>query len=216
MRNEPVIQDSYMSKLKEQIFELRKNGASYGTIVKELGCSKSTVAYHCNDTEKKNTRKRQEKRRLKNPVAFYGEKKLDNFKRSVSKGGRKKAEKITINKMHGSAIDRFKRANSGSIKRKKSILSEDKFTFKDVVEKYKGNQKCYLTGRDIDFNSHNTFSFDHIVPTSKGGKNTLDNLGLCCLEVNFAKSDLSVDEFIDLCKDVLINFDYKVEKNIPG
>lgn len=34
-------------KIKEKIIELRKLGYSYNKIVKELGCSKSTVSFHC-------------------------------------------------------------------------------------------------------------------------------------------------------------------------
>ena len=33
--------------MKEKIIELRIKGLSYNDIVKELGCSKSTVSYHC-------------------------------------------------------------------------------------------------------------------------------------------------------------------------
>lgn len=36
-----------MSKYKQDIIRLRKDGKSYNQIKKELDCSKSTVAYHC-------------------------------------------------------------------------------------------------------------------------------------------------------------------------
>lgn len=36
-----------MSKYKEDIIRLRKNGKAYREIKDELGCAKSTVAYHC-------------------------------------------------------------------------------------------------------------------------------------------------------------------------
>ncbi len=33
--------------MKEKILRLRKNGLTYDEIKKELGCSKSTISYHC-------------------------------------------------------------------------------------------------------------------------------------------------------------------------
>ena len=71
---------------------------------------------------------------------------------------------------------------------------------------------CYLTGRPLDTKDVNTYEFDHIVPISKGGDSSFENLGITKPEANRAKNDLTVDEFVELCKDVLINFGYKVIK----
>lgn len=47
--------------MKEEILRLRSEGKSYNHIVRTLGCAKSTVAYHCNNTtKKKNNEKREE------------------------------------------------------------------------------------------------------------------------------------------------------------
>jgi len=72
--------------------------------------------------------------------------------------------------------------------------------------------KCYLTGRTFDLDNASSFHFDHIVPKSKGGTNELENLGVCVPEANVAKGDLSVKEFIQLCKDVLEHNGYTVKK----
>ena len=72
--------------------------------------------------------------------------------------------------------------------------------------------KCYLTGRPIDVNNFNTYEFDHIYPRSLGGESSFDNLGIARPEANRAKNNLTLDEFIGLCKDVLVNFGYKVTK----
>lgn len=40
-----------LMNLKESILELRKKGFSYPKIAEKLNCSRSTVSYHCNDTE---------------------------------------------------------------------------------------------------------------------------------------------------------------------
>lgn len=72
--------------------------------------------------------------------------------------------------------------------------------------------KCYLTGRPIDINDFNTYEFDHILPKNLGGDSSFENLGVARPEANRAKSDLTLDEFIGLCKDVLLNFGYTVTK----
>ena len=72
--------------------------------------------------------------------------------------------------------------------------------------------KCYLTGRTIDINDFSTYEFDHIVPRMLGGDFSFENLGVARPEANRAKADLMVDEFIELCKDVLVNFGYDVTK----
>ncbi len=45
-------------KHKENILRLRAEGKSYREIQKELGCSKSTIAYHCGEGQKAKTRYR--------------------------------------------------------------------------------------------------------------------------------------------------------------
>jgi 5-methylcytosine-specific restriction endonuclease McrA len=60
--------------------------------------------------------------------------------------------------------------------------------------------KCALTGRDLDFW---TMELDHIIPRSKGGQNALNNVQWTCEEANQAKKNLTDDDFIKLCKDVI-------------
>ena len=66
--------------------------------------------------------------------------------------------------------------------------------------------KCYLTGRIINVEDTTTH-FDHINP--KGG-NGIDNLGFACIEANQAKSDLYLDDFYNLCDEIL---KYKNERS---
>jgi len=89
---------------------------------------------------------------------------------------------------------------------------ETKVTTEEAKNKFGENPKCYLTGRDINIYDRKSYHFDHIVPTAKGGTNTVDNLEIATKEANFAKRDMSLDEFISMCKDILINQGYKVEK----
>ena len=62
--------------MKEKILELRKEGKTYNQIVEILGCSKSTVSYHCGIGQKEKTKKRTGILRDSNPII----QKLDNYK----------------------------------------------------------------------------------------------------------------------------------------
>lgn len=177
--------------MKDRILELRSQGKTYNQIVAILGCSKSTVAYHCEESNRIKNKERVRKRRsLEHPAV----RKVENFV------GRKKLK---------NASEKFQmRDGSGRTDSMKDV----KIVFKvnDVLEKFGENPICYLTGRKIDWNDYKTYSFDHVIPASKGGSNSLDNLELTCPEVNFAKRDLSVEEFLNLCKEILEHNGYSV------
>lgn len=51
--------------MREQIVKLRKEGKTYNQIKKELGCSKSKIAYYLNNTTKQKTIDRTRKIRFK-------------------------------------------------------------------------------------------------------------------------------------------------------
>lgn len=86
------------------------------------------------------------------------------------------------------------------------------FTYQEVIEKFGENVQCYLTGDDINVLQPRTYNFDHIIPSSRGGQSTLDNLGICTKEANQAKSDKTPDEFFNFCKKILEHNGYKVQK----
>jgi 5-methylcytosine-specific restriction endonuclease McrA len=87
------------------------------------------------------------------------------------------------------------------------------FNYLDVIEKFGENPKCYLTGDPISYLVKESFNLDHIIPRSRGGTNSLDNLQLATPEANQAKADLLLHEFLELCEKVLKNHGYTVEKN---
>ena len=68
---------------------------------------------------------------------------------------------------------------------------------------------CALTGRRLDRTAH----LDHIVPVSRNGTNDISNLQFLDPEVNQAKSDLSIDAFINLCKEAIKHHESNA---IPG
>jgi len=87
-----------------------------------------------------------------------------------------------------------------------------RFTYKQALDHIGGTKvKCYLTGEEIDL-LVDDYHIDHIFPVSKGGENTLENLAIVTPEVNRSKSDMTVEEYLSLCKTVLENFGYEVNK----
>lgn len=185
--------------LKEQILQLREQGLNYNQIRDKLNCSKGTIAYHLNQTTKIKTRKRAILYKLNNPLQV----RLSKF---YSHKYKPKKDKISIRYRCNYLLDRIY-----DYYRRNKLMSA-KITVEQLMEKYKDGFKCYLTGKEIDITNGKTYEFDHIIPASRGGDNSLDNLGICTPEANQAKRNLTVDEFINLCKDVLEYQGYKITK----
>lgn len=171
---------------KKDILRLREQGCTYKEIQDKLGCSKSVISYHCGEgTEKKRVQERNRTERHKLS------RKVSSFKCRASR---------TIFR---AKLKTFKRRSRKS--RTHTIVNNisEPFNTKDVLSKFEDNPVCYLTGTPIDLNKPETYHFDHIVPTSKGGTNDLSNLGICTREANYAKNDLSLDELYNLCEKIL-------------
>jgi len=65
------------------------------------------------------------------------------------------------------------------------------------------NNRCFYTNDKLVLGKNT--SIDHITPKAKKGKNNLENLVWCTLEVNLAKRDLDDKLFYQLCEKVLKN-----------
>lgn len=87
-----------------------------------------------------------------------------------------------------------------------------KFSTEDVLLRLLENPVCYLTGKVIDLKDPTSYELDHIVPKSRGGDSSLENLGFTTKIANRSKNNLLLAEFIQLCRDVLEHNGYKVEK----
>ena len=186
--------------LKDEINKLRKNGLTFDQIAAKLDCSKGTISYHLSDIQKQKTADRRKKSRNK---SHPYKRKIESFSNDIIHDPRKqpthKWRKILQLK-----IEVFSRMS------KQQTYIKPLFTVQDVVNKFGEKPKCYLTGKELDIYSPRTYAFDHKTPRSRGGSNHIDNLGLCSKEANSAKSDMTPEEFINLCKSVLEHNGYKV------
>lgn len=180
-----------MSKLSEDIMQLRNLGKSYNEISRELECSKSLVSYHCGDGQKQKS----SNRRPRNRVGVVLAQKVYRFKTP-----KECTERVDSTASSAERL-RMKILNFHKDRSKKRMKPE--FTFQDVRNKYGDQPSCYLTGDSLDITDPSSFELDHIHPRSKGGDNSLDNLGLCSKESNRAKHDMDLEDFLDLCEKIL-------------
>lgn len=175
---------------KYNILKLRSEGKSYNEIKCALGCSKSTISYHCgNGNEKKRVKSQVKKRK---PIC----KKVSNFKRRCSKSNYQKL---------GCKLKTFKRRSGSPGNRTNTIVNSvsKNYSCKDVIDKMGENPLCYLTGKKIDLNDSKAYHLDHIIPASRGGSNDLNNLQICIKEANQAKGQLLLEELYELCANIL-------------
>ncbi len=180
--------------MKEEILKLRNEGKSYSEIKEILKCSKSTISYYCSSGQKEKTKNRTRKRR-KNLILF----KLEGFK------NRKKERYVK------ESVRKFQKRDL-SVKGQVNKNIEETFSWVDILNKFGENTYCYLSGVEVNLYENN-YNFDHITPVSRGGNNTLTNLGILHENVNRMKSDMTPDELMEWCKKILEFNGYKISKN---
>jgi 5-methylcytosine-specific restriction endonuclease McrA len=169
--------------MKERILAAKQAHPSWGykRIADHTGLTKGQAAYALSKTRRDGVRRRTKQRRALLPL----EHRVDAFihKKSIR-----------------SKADDFQRRVGPKLGSRKIV-----FSYHDVLKKLGPEPTCYLTGRKLDWKQPSSYAFDHIVPAARGGTNELDNLGILCKRVNKMKHDLLPEEFIDLCKEVLIH-----------
>ena len=77
----------------------------------------------------------------------------------------------------------------------------ERVTIKDMRNMLeKQNYRCALTGRKL---TPENCAMDHIVPLAHGGAHSIENAQLVVSDANNAKGILTMEEFIELCRDVV-------------
>jgi len=156
-----------MSKYKQDIIRLRKEGKSYREIENELDCSKGTVAYHCKqagleDTGKKQQKISKEKERKINSLRKSGEtvsavaENLGVSKTTVVKYTTKETKDQLKKEPKEPRKAKTKKEFLGS-KRHKGILAEEKVRTKLVELGYKIYEPVVRSAEDLLIESSNGF-----------------------------------------------------------
>lgn len=61
---------------------------------------------------------------------------------------------------------------------------------------------CALTGWPMNARCGEVH-LDHVIPQSRGGSHDISNLRWVCAKANFAKRNLTDEEFVELCSSVV-------------
>lgn len=67
-----------------------------------------------------------------------------------------------------------------------------------------------MSGREL---TPETASIDHCTPMSKGGKHLMSNIQILHRDINQAKSTMSMDEFVSMCREVVAVADSKKDQS---
>lgn len=189
---------------KEQILSLKKEGKTYKQISEILGCSINNVWYHVSPNAKKlNTERMRRLRKKQHPYKT----KLDKFTQR-----KYKPKTFSELKNVGTRTHIYRRLRHFNVDRKTKEFMKTDITTDDVIKKLGENPICYLTGEPININNSRSYQFDHIIPASRGGDNSLENLGICTKQINMAKNNMTADEFIFLCRKVVAYQDQKLKE----
>lgn len=81
-------------------------------------------------------------------------------------------------------------------------------SLRQLVERQ--NFRCALTGRDL---TPATAAPDHIMPVSRGGDHTIENIAIVHVNANRAKGTMTLDEFVALCREVVAYADRPEKTN---
>ena len=202
-----------MNTLKDNILDLRSKGYSYNKIVEELGCAKSTVAYHLSDNIKRSKKEWKER----NKTAVSVTKKINYFhmtykpKPNYKFHPRDKERSTPLNQRVNQKIQAFIGNKYGRYGKSTVTRTRSTFGIKDVKRDFDNSPYCFYTGRPLVWENTGDWHMDHFIPRAKGGLSVYSNMRISCKEANIAKSDLYFEDLLKLCEDILTHNGAKVE-----
>jgi 5-methylcytosine-specific restriction endonuclease McrA len=193
---------AHNTNIRGKILELKNQGFNQNQTRLRLGCSSATVHYHWSDDRKRKINSKNATWKKNNAI----QNKLMNFIYKSTK---------VINEKHNKYLKCFSERLANKIYSYKTNIKDgvkDMLFMNDVKEMLLKKPYCYLTGRKLDLYDTRSYHFDHKIPTSRGGDASITNLGVCCRAANQAKNDMTPEEFIEFCKEVLEFNGYQVNK----
>ena len=170
--------------LKKKIKEMHSAGYSRKQIIEELGCTKSTVSYSLNDV-----------RKTKKTCPLT--KKIHTFKKRYNETI-KEIESFKLDENLSIFVHKI-----NTFKKGETVIRGTTPNKKNVLEKFANNKNCRLCGMTCDFTNSKSYSFDHYVPKSRGGDNSLENMQLLCMQCNQMKHAMLQEEFLEKCKRIV-------------
>lgn len=182
-----------MTSKKEDILRLRAEGKTYNEIRELTGASKGTISYHCGQGTKQKNNERLRSWRKDSKTRNQLLSKISSFKYSRSKSGRDLSNSPNFDERVKRKIYDFQAQGEGI----------ERWGMKEFLQKFDGVTECYLTGQLIDINDPDTFALDHIIPRSAGGSNSIENVGLVTPHANYAKHDMDLESFVQMCFQVV-------------
>ena len=191
--------------MKEEILKLRSEGKTYDEIKEIVGCSKGTVSYHCGPGQKEKTNNRLRKRRENLLLS-----KVDGFRYRKDNGIINLCEdvKVRAKRYMPENTRKFQGIKDGDY----DIKDNEFFRWEDVIEREGGEETiCYLSGEPINL-KENQYQLDHIQPKSRGGDNSLANLGIAHSVVNMMKHNLTPIELLEWCAKILEHNGFDVKE----
>ncbi len=196
--------------LGPQIIALREQNKTYDEIATELECSKGTIAYWVGEGQKAKWQNRYDKTQA--TASGVLKRKIARFKTETSFEINTELKRETSSARKATRIISDKLGEFAKIKQENNKLSnrnvkDREFNFQDIIDKFGEETVCYLTGDSIKLNEPHTYQLDHIIPRSRGGTNSIDNLGITSTTVNLAKRNMTPEEFVELCRKVVAYWD---------
>lgn len=188
----------------DRIDRWRAKGWSYRDLATKFKLSKGTLAYRYGKGQKEKTLARQQKRR------DYFQYKVDHFihqthdVRRNQKLMNKRPERTWDYKVRGFYKDKDNSTKGldMSTAREQMIQHIWPNDGKDENGHSFPWTTCKITGRKVSVmvpkGHYYACNLDHILPVARGGANELENCQVLADKVNYAKGDMTNDEFLDM------------------
>jgi 5-methylcytosine-specific restriction endonuclease McrA len=182
-----------------QITILEILGVYPTNIAKVVNCNRARISQLRNKEQYAAKQKQIHQSKL-NDLEYIVRRRITQFCRDRRRKKRKWSEVKSFRQMISKRINGFTRGE------------KQMFHFDELMEKIGDNPRCAMTGRTINLQNRKSWQLDHIIPSSKGGDDTLENCQLVCTEANQSKANMTEQEHLNLCREILEHHGFVVTR----